>query len=107
MDNGNHILLLLLAQRLSLRNIMPLSKATTTAGRRGMLGDKHRVAAHRCLLAIIDRYRRGKPLRHKIGCMPVDNLRTFIPTILSLFCSPDENGNETVSATGEQKVDQT
>lgn len=53
MDNADNILLLRFAQRLSLRNVMPLCQTAATAGRRRMLRDKYRMAPHRRLLTIV------------------------------------------------------
>ncbi|MNP70017.1 hypothetical protein D3C76_1661870 [compost metagenome] len=56
---------------------MPLGQATTTTGRGGVLGDKHRMAAHGGLLAVIVRKRRSQPLIDKISCMAEDQRQAF------------------------------
>jgi hypothetical protein len=52
-DDGDDVTLLLRAQFLPAWNSMPFRKATAAAGRRGMLGYKDGMPAHRRLLAVI------------------------------------------------------
>ena len=66
-QHRHYIGLLLRAQRLVLSDVVPLTQTATTAGCGGVLSDKHRVAAHRRLLAIIFRLRRRQPLCHKLS----------------------------------------
>ena len=77
-----------------------------------MLGDEHRMAAHRCLLAVIEGQGGGKPLRNKITCMSQDRIETPLGEI-SLFpriqaetgpergtCESSKQGIEVVHAGG-------
>lgn len=85
MDDLHDIVLLRLAQRAAVGNGMPFFQAAATAGSGRVLGDKHRVTAHRRLLAIIDRRSGRQPLANKVCGMPIDNLRSLIETVLPLF----------------------
>ncbi len=84
-DDLHDIVLLRLAQRAAVGNGMPFFQAAATAGSGRVLGDKHRVTAHRRLLAIIDRRSGRQPLANKVCGMPIDNLRSLIETVLPLF----------------------
>ena len=84
-DDLHDIVLLRLAQRAAVGNGMPFFQATATAGSGRVLGDKHRVTAHRRLLAIIDRRSGRQPLANKVCGMPINDLRSLIETILPLF----------------------
>lgn len=50
-----------------------------------MLGDKHRMAAHWRLLAVVSWGGRRKTLRNKIFCVTGKGFRAFINAILALF----------------------
>jgi len=69
----------------ALRDSVPLSQTAPTAGCRGMLGDKNRMAAHWRLLTVIHRVCRRQPRGDKIGGMLIDSLRALIPAVLPLF----------------------
>jgi len=89
MDYVDDILLLLRTQRHALRDSVPLSQTAPTAGCRGMLGDKNRMAAQISstwrLLTVIHRVCRRQPRGDKIGGMLIDSLRALIPAVLPLF----------------------
>lgn len=56
---------------------MPFGQTSPTAGRRGMLSDKHRMSTHRRLLSVIGRERGSQALSNKIGRMLFNDRRTF------------------------------
>ncbi len=67
MDHRDNLGLLRGAQRLIGRNIVPLRQTAATAGRRRMLSNKHRMAVHRRLLAVVLRFRRRQTLSDESG----------------------------------------
>lgn len=74
----HHVALLFVAEAAPPRDRVPLFQTAATAGRGGMLGDKHRMSAHRGLLTVIRNLRRGQPTGDKVRRVLVDNLRTLI-----------------------------
>ncbi len=50
-----------------------------------MLSDEHRVTTHRSLFPVIVRMCHCQALFNKVGGMPIDCLRPFIPTVLTLL----------------------
>jgi hypothetical protein len=64
---------------------VPLFQTAATAGRGGMLGDKHRMSAHRGLLTVVRNARRGQPTGDKVRRVLVDNFRALIITVLPFF----------------------
>jgi hypothetical protein len=73
---------------------MPLRQTATTAGGGGMLGDKHRMPAHRRLFTVIRNMRRRQTAGNKIRRVLVDGLRPFIDTILPLFTAKMKAGTK-------------
>ena len=67
----HHVALLFVAEAAPPRDRVPLFQTAATAGRGGMLGDKHRMAAHGRLLTVVCGLRRCKAFSDKIGGMLV------------------------------------
>ena len=57
-----------------------------------MLGDKHRMSAHRGLLTVVRNLRRGQPTGDKVSRVLVDNLSALIITILPFFHAEAKTG---------------
>ena len=65
-NNLHHIALLFIAEPAPARDGVPLLQTAATAGRGGMLGDKHRMSAHRGLLAVVRNVRGRQPPGDKV-----------------------------------------
>ena len=94
MDHLHHIALLPVCQFTAGGNIMPLRETATTAGGGGMLGDKYRMPAHRRLFTVIRNMRWRQPAGNKIRRVLVNDLRSFIDTVLPLFATKMEAGTK-------------
>lgn len=69
----------------SFRNLPPLFKATAAAAGACVLRLEHWVSAHRSLLSVIWRIRRGKASANKVLAMPSDCLKPLFGDVLSIF----------------------
>ncbi len=68
-----------------LLNVMPFLQAAPAAGRGGMLSDKHRMTAHRGLLAIVRGFCRRQSSGDEIGGMSGNLLFPFAKAVVALF----------------------
>lgn len=93
-NNTHNVALLIRTQRLPLRDMVPFFQAAATAGSGSVLSNKHRVTTHRCLFTVVLRLCGRQTPGDKIGRMAIDNLRTFINTVLPLFCAKAEAAAE-------------
>ena len=72
-------------QRPALCKTMPLLNASTATGRGGMLGNEHRMSAHRGLLAVIVGKIRGNSCTHKLKSVLPDGLQVFLRDVRAVF----------------------
>ena len=83
-------LLLILRQLPSHRDVIPLMQASTAAAGAGVLGDKHRMPAHRRLLAVIGDACRCKPRSDEVGSVALNGLHTLVRYVLPVLLTQME-----------------
>lgn len=77
--------LFILRQLPSHRDVIPLMQASATAAGAGVLGDKHRMSAHRRLLAVIGDACRCKPRSDEVGSVALNGLHTLVRYVLPVL----------------------
>ena len=77
--------LFILRQLPSHRDVIPLMQASAAAAGAGVLGDKHRMPAHRRLLAVIGDACRCKPRSDEVGSMALNGLHTLVRYVLPVL----------------------
>ena len=65
--------------------MIPLVQAAATAAGAGVLGNKHRMPAHRCLLAVIWDDRRRNPRSDEVGGMTLNGVHVPIHYVLPVL----------------------
>lgn len=65
--------------------LMPFLQTAPAAGRGGVLGNKHRMAAHRGLFTVVGRFCWCQPSGDKIGGMSRNLLFAFAKAVVALF----------------------
>jgi len=86
----HNALLLILRQLPSYRDVIPLMQASTAAAGAGVLGDKHRMSAHRCLLAVIGDVCRCKPCSDEVGSVALNGLQALVRYVLPVLITQME-----------------
>ena len=76
-DQRQNELNLLFIEGFAFLDTVPLLNASPAAGGRGMLGNEHRMSAHRCLFAVIFRKIGRNPGADKLKRMVFDGVETF------------------------------
>lgn len=70
--------------------MIPLMQASAAAAGAGVLGDKHRMPAHRRLLAVIGDACRCKPRSDEVGSVALNGLHTLVRYVLPVLLSQME-----------------
>lgn len=83
---------------------MPLSQTTATAGRGGVLSDKHRMPAHGVCLPSLAGNAGARRRSDKIRRMLFDDWRAFLQAILTLFHAQTKAG-EILNGINARRVD--
>lgn len=86
--------------------IVPFRKTTPAARRRGVLRDKHRVAAERRLPAIVVRLGRRETLRHKLPGMIGNRFCSLCCQVLMFLCPEGKAAAKAgFTQSGEKKIE--
>ena len=81
-DNANNHTLFLDGQLSSLQDAVPFFQTAAAAGGRGVLGDKHGMTAHGCLLSVVGDVGRGQTFGDDVLRMALYGIQAALPDII-------------------------